>query len=257
MKRCPECTSGFPDSFEFCERDGATLVVDYWDSDAKSSEPPLITDKSPQSAEVPNVYAPETPYIDPPPVAGTIAYPVSVETRLRQNWIMLALMIVAGVGIALIVFVYRPFTREPPGPNANELVSNGALTQQPIPVLPSRPSPTPSESPSPEPSPSPGATPSPTVQEASIPSGLSSGMVSTGGDEKKGHGPITIRLTNGTNVEADEVWQTDDGIWYRRRGVATLLERKDVKAIERPDEKNSAPPVSPAPTPASSRNQSP
>jgi len=59
------------------------------------------------------------------------------------------------------------------------------------------------------------------------------------------------------NVEADEVWQTDDGIWYRRRGIATLLERKDVKAIERPDQKNPSPPVSPTPTPASSRNTTP
>jgi hypothetical protein len=189
-------------------------------------------------------------------VVGTIAYPVPIETRLRQNWMMLALLIVAGVAIGVVVFVYQPFTREAPSSNANEVIANGALTQQP-PALPSRPSPSPSESPSPEPSPSPSVTPSPAVQEESLPSGLSSGMVSTGGDGKNGHGPITIRLTNGMNVEADEVWQTDDGIWYRRRGVATLLERKDVKAIERPDEKNASPPVSPAPTPASSRNQSP
>ena len=257
MKRCPECTSGFPDSFEFCERDGATLLADFWDSDAESSEPPEVTAEYRQPAEEPEVYTPAASYVEPPAVVGTIAYPVPIETRLRQNWVMLALLIVAGVVIGVVVLVYQPFTREAPGPNANELIANGANPQQPIPVLPSRPSPSPNESPSPEPSPSPSATPSPAVQEESIPSGLSSGMVSTGGDEKKGHGPITIRLTNGMNVEADEVWQTEDGIWYRRRGVATLLERKDVKAIERPDEKNSAPPVSPAPTPASSRNQSP
>ena len=256
MKRCPECTSGFPDSFEFCERDGATLVPDYWESDAESSAPPAATEQSPQPVDEPIVYTSEMSYVDPPVVAA-IAYPVSVETRLRQNWIMLALMIVAGVAIALFVFVYQPFTREAPSSNANELVANGALPQQPISALPSRPSPSPSESPSPEPSPSPSAMPSPTVQEESLPSGLSSGMVSTGGDEKKGHGPITIRLTNGMNVEADEVWQTDDGIWYRRRGIATLLERKDVKAIERPDQKNPSPPVSPTPTPASSRNTTP
>src|SRR4029077_14497360 len=226
MKRCPECTSGFPDSFEFCERDGATLVPACWDSNAELSDPPAVSREAQQTADEAEAHTPEVSYVDPP-VVVPIAYPVSIETRLRQNWMMLALMIVAGVGIALVVFVYRPFTREPPGPNANELLSNGALAQQPIPVLPSRPSPSPDESPSPEPSPSPSATPSPTVQEESIPAGLSSGMVSTGGDEKTGHGPITIRLTNGMNVEADEVWQTNDGIWYRRRGVATLLERKD------------------------------
>jgi len=257
MKRCPECTSGFPDSFEFCERDGATLVPDYRDSNAKSSEAAAKTDKSPQQADEPNVDAPATSYVDPPAVPGTIAYPVSVATRLRQNWIMLALMIIAGVAIALVVFVYPPFTREVPSSNANELIANGALTQQPMPALPSRPSPSPSESPSPEASPSPSAMPSPAAQPESVPVGLSSGMVSTGGGDKTGHGTITIRLTNGMSIEADDVWQTADGIWYRRRGVATLLERKDVKAIEKPNDKNSSPAVSPTPSPASSRNTSP
>ena len=257
MKRCPECTSGFPDSFEFCERDGATLVADFWDKDAESSEPPAVAGEYEQPGDEPEVYTPAASYVEPPAVVGTIAYPVPLDTRLRQNWMMLALLIVAGVVVAVVVFLYQPFTREAPSPNANDLVANGALTQQPIPVLPSRPSPSPIESPSPEPSPSPGASPSPAVQEESLPSGLSSGMVSTGGDDKKSHGPITIRLTNGMNVEADEVWQTDDGIWYRRRGVATLLERKDVKAIERPDQKNSSPSASPAPTPTSSRSTTP
>lgn len=82
-------------------------------------------------------------------------------------------------------------------------------------------------------------------------------MVSTGGDGKTGRGPVTIRLANGMNVEADEVWQTEDGIWYRRRGIATLLERKEVKAIERPEEKKSTPQGSPGPSPATSRNTSP
>ena len=169
---------------------------------------------------------------------------------------MLALMIVAGVAIALVV-VYQPFTREVPSSNANELIANGALTQQPMPALPSRPFPSPSESPSPEASPSPSAMPSPAAQLESLPVGLSSGMVTTGGDDKTGHGTITIRLTNGRSIEADDVWQTDDGIWYRRRGVATLLERKDVKAIEKPNEKNPSPPVSPTPSPTSSRNTTP
>jgi len=257
MKRCPECTSGFPDSFEFCERDGATLVTDFWDSDVDSSVPTALTDKFQQPADEPDVYIASASYTDPPSVVGTISYPVPIETRLRQNWLMLALMIVAGVAVGLVVFVYRPFTREPPGPNANELIANGALTQQPMPLPPSRAYPSPSESPSPEPSPSPSVMPSPEAQLDSLPNGLSSGMVSTGGDEKTGHGPITIRLTNGMNIEADDVWQTNDGIWYRRRGVATLLERKEVKAIERPNEKNSSPPASPMPTPAASRSTTP
>ena len=257
MKRCPECTSGFPDSFEFCERDGAILVPDFRDSHSGLSEAPSLTDEHRQPADEPVVFVPSASSVDPPAVIGTIAYPVSIETRLRQNWVMLAVVIVAAVVIGLVLFVYHPFTREAPNQNANELIAHGTLTQQPIPVLPSRPSPSPSESPSPDPSPSPSPMPSPATQVESMPVGLSSGMVSTGGDGKTGQGPITIRLTNGLNVEADEVWQTEDGIWYRRRGVATLLERKDVKAIERPEEKKPSPPASPAPTPTSSRITSP
>src|SRR5258705_2527655 len=235
MKRCPECTSGFPDSFEFCERDGAILVPDFWDR----LEPPGVTGERRPPADEPVVFVPSGSSVETPAVIGTIAYPVSIETRLRQNWIILALMIVAGVVIGLVLFFYRPFTREAPSQNANELIANGTLNQPPIPVLPSRPSPSPSESPSPEPSPSPSPMPSPTTEVESMPVGLSSGMVSTGGDGKTGNGPITIRLTNGMSVETDEEWQTVDGIWYRRRGIATLLERKDVKTIERPEEKNS------------------
>jgi hypothetical protein len=257
MKRCPECTSGFPDSFEFCERDGATLVPDFWDSHSGLSEPTALRGEQQYPADEPVVLVPSASSVEPPAVIGTIAYPVSIETRLRQNWMMLALMIVAAVGIGLVLFVYQPFTREAPNQNANELIASGALTQPPIPVLPVRPSPSPIVSPSPEPSPSPSPMPSPATPVESMPVGLSSGMVSTGGDEKTGRGPITIRMTNGMNVEADEVWQTEDGIWYRRRGVATLLERKDVKAIERTEEKNSTPAASPAPTPAAARVTSP
>ena len=38
-------------------------------------------------------------------------------------------------------------------------------------------------------------------------------------------------LTSGSKIEADEVWRTRDGIWYRRNGMVTLLKRNQVKAI--------------------------
>jgi hypothetical protein len=81
--------------------------------------------------------------------------------------------------------------------------------------------------------------------------------VSTSGDEKTRRGQVTIRLTNGTSVEADEAWETGEGIWYRRRGVVTLLERDQVKAIERAIEKAPSPASSAAATPTSSPTASP
>jgi hypothetical protein len=124
--------------------------------------------------------------------------------------------------------------------------------QQQIPLLPLRPSPSVSASPSPEPSPSPSVMPSPAVQAESERVALSSSPVSTGGDEKTRRGPITIQLTNGTTVEADEVWETGEGIWYRRRGVVTLLERDQVKAIQKPSPAASSPAVTPTLSPTAS-----
>lgn len=40
-----------------------------------------------------------------------------------------------------------------------------------------------------------------------------------------------IVLTSGGKIEADEVWRTRDGVWYRRNGMVTLLKRNQVKAI--------------------------
>jgi hypothetical protein len=38
-------------------------------------------------------------------------------------------------------------------------------------------------------------------------------------------------LTSGGKIEADEVWRTKDGVWYRRNGMVTLLKRGQVKSI--------------------------
>ncbi len=60
---------------------------------------------------------------------------------------------------------------------------------------------------------------------------------------------LQFDLTNGTSVEADEAWETSEGIWYRRRGVVTLLKRDQVKAIEKPSPAPAAS-VTPAPSPS-------
>jgi hypothetical protein len=44
---------------------------------------------------------------------------------------------------------------------------------------------------------------------------------------------MIIRLSDGGTIAADEAWRTKDGIWYRRKGVVTLLKREQVKAIEK------------------------
>jgi len=90
---------------------------------------------------------------------------------------------------------------------------------------------------------------SPAAQAEPTRVALSSNPVSTG-DEKTVRGPVIIRLTDGTTVQADEVWETREGIWYRRRGIVTLLDRNQVKAIEKAPSAAPSPPSTPAASPS-------
>jgi hypothetical protein len=259
MKRCPECDSSFPDTNKFCDLDGAQLVADYSDSDPNLLVPaaeidpepgsPPESDSDPDLPVPPAVLSPEQDV--EPEVLEAGGYQASAETPPRQNWKTLAIVAVAGVAIGVILFVvYQRMTRESPIQSTNES-PNDVVTQQPMPDLLAPSTPTASASPSAEPSPSPSARPTPAAPAASPGVALSSSPVSTGGSDPTRRGPVTIRLTDGTSVEAEEVWETGEGIWYRRRGLVTLLKRNQVRAIEKP------PTPSPAPKTAASPSTSP
>ena len=220
MKRCPECHSLFPDVDQFCELDGTTLVAAHPDSS------PVVGDRLEQELR-------------------TVLELDARNARRRQYWLIMPLVAVGAIAIGLVLFLlYQSMTREDPNSSTNSSTKTD-LAQQP-PLL-SRPAPIASESPSTEPSPSPSVGPSPVFTAEPARVALSSSPISTGGDEKARRGRITIRLTNGNTVEADEVWETGEGVWYRRRGVVTLVERDQVKAIESGTEK-----ASPSPSPTGS-----
>ena len=245
MKRCPECDSTFPDTDKFCELDGTPLVEDYSDSNPDSLEPPADEDAEPDVLDSAETLEGETNSEEEVVGAGWNQH--SRDARPGQNWKILVIVALLGLAIGIVLFIfYQRITRKTPE-QASNVSSNSAVTPQQGPLLPSRPSALASESPTPEPTPSPSATPSPTPQTQSSRAALSSSPVSTGGDGKARRGPVTIRLTNGTSVEAEEVWETGEGIWYRRRGMVTLLDRNEVKAIEKP-----TPEPSPSATPATS-----
>src|SRR4030095_2560996 len=105
MKRCPQCAAEFPDTFEFCERDGSPLVPDFSDWHLELSEPPAVTDEYQELPDAPAAHTITAPTADPYVIVRTNEYSVSGESRLRQNWKALALMGVAGVAIVLF-FVY-------------------------------------------------------------------------------------------------------------------------------------------------------
>jgi hypothetical protein len=241
MKRCLECGASFPDADQFCEHDGATLVADDADSDPALSAPPVDLKSESDSLA---------------PVVGVDAMQVPRYRSLPPDWKILTIVAVAGATVVAVLFVvYLQKTREIPQQSANERSSDVAVQQQQAPRLSSLPSPSVDATPSPESSPSPSASPSPSVLGESARVTLSSSPVSTGGDANTSRGQVTIRLTNGTAIEADEAWETREGIWYRRRGVVSLLDRDQVKAIERTAENKlpaSATPASPESSPKAS-----
>jgi cytoskeletal protein RodZ len=229
MKRCPQCDSSFADTDQFCERDGATLIADYSDRDTDSSTAQLTQTESPIAL-------------------GAGRSQVSRDGPPGEAWKIVAILAIVGLALGITLFVV--YQQRTPGEDSNEPTVSGSVARQPVIPLPLPPSSSVSPSPSPEPSPSPIVTPSPVLQTDSARRAMSSSPISTGGDEKTNAAPVTIRLTNGTIVEADEVWETGEGIWYRRRGVVTLLERDHVKAIERPSPPAPSPEVTTTASPA-------
>jgi hypothetical protein len=196
MKRCPECDSFFNDAEHFCELDGTPLVAAEGASEAEISD------------------------------IGTLV-PRSAASRS-----VLPVVAVAGVTIGVLLFlIYFALTRETAPESSNPSTSNASVTQQELPLRPSQPAPVASASPSVDPSPSPSVVPSPSPQASAERIELSSNPISTAPGAKSG--PVMIKLESGVTIEAEEAWQTGEGIWYRRGGVVSLLNPKDVKAIEK------------------------
>jgi len=176
------------------------------------------------------------------PVPVTVASPTT-----RQG--LLPIVAVAGVVLgALLFLVYFASTRkkaiEQPEP-----VTSSHTAQAQLPVRPVKPVAAPSPSPTVEPSPSPSVEPSPSPQSTPKRVQLSTNPISTAVASKEKSGPVVIKLDSGVAIEADEAWQTAEGIWYRKSGVVSLLNPKNVKAIEKPVVANAQPVASPKPSP--------
>jgi hypothetical protein len=226
MKRCPQCDSSFPDTDQYCELDGTPLISDF----SYRMAAPVFERES----------------INASGVAEEVRPPGYRHARESQTWKIFAVIAVAAVATATVLFVVYQQTRNPNDFRSDES-SNPPANQQSLPLMTARPAPIASVSPSPEASPSPSAIPSPSAQTDAARAVLSSSPVSTGPDDVLKSGTVVIRLANDTSVEADEVWETGEGIWYRHRGLVTLLERKQVISIVR-----TPPASSPTATPVTS-----
>ena len=177
-------------------------------------------------------------------VDGTPLETVVVAQPKSNGWL---LPIGALIGILLAVLAFLVYfvmsSRQSAQENSNTISSSSSAQQQV--VNPRQPAPPATDNASPEPSEEPSASPSvetPSPQSNPTQVELSgSNPISTAGG--KGSGPVVIRLQSGATIEADEAWQTGEGIWYRKRSVVSLLDPKNVKTIEK---------VSPAPQPSAS-----
>jgi len=156
----------------------------------------------------------------------------AIETAATPKPKRRALPIAAAIGLLLSVLVfaiYYGFTRQQQKASA---ATETPVTVEPVAAPSTTPSPSVEVSPSPSPSIEPTQRSSP-EKIATAHTRSTSDPVSTSGPgigNRQGGKPV-IMLTSGGKIDADEVWRTKDGVWYRRNGMVTLLKRAQVKTI--------------------------
>jgi hypothetical protein len=206
MKQCPVCHEQFDDRELFCDQDGANLL-----------------DQTDSLREVLN-------HAQPKPASSA--------------WITGA--IGGFIGIIICVLLYLLFLAPNPRDVDNQ-DRRSSQTQQTAPVrstLVAAPAPqvTPpleTESPSPEEeaaaSPSPTAAPQPATAAA-----LNNGPIATGTKEARNSERAIIKMRDGSSVEADAAWEDAQGVWYRRSGLVSFVEKSRVEAITDPPQRQPA-----------------
>lgn len=209
MKRCPQCLFIYPESDSRCDFDNTPLVeVDEAEIEAATSQSPSRTKTSKRSPK---------------------------SRKGRGKIVALTSVLVLALGL-IAFFVYYRATHRAARKTQLASVTN-APAEPPAPIAQPAASVAPSSaetaSPSPLPSPSPLGKQPATQRIATAHSSATVAPVSTSGPGmgKKLGGKPVILLTSGGKIDADEVWRTRDGVWYRRDGIVTLLKHGRVKAI--------------------------
>jgi len=156
------------------------------------------------------------------------ALDVAIGGRKRR---VTPIAIVAGLILVVLVFaIYFAAVRSGRKPSTPIPVESTVVPVAAPPSLVTLPSPSPSIVPSPSPSPSPKIN-SANVSTAHTRATFDPVSTSGPGIAKRQGGKPVIMLTSGGKIEADEVWRTRDGVWYRRNGMVTLLKPGQVKTI--------------------------
>ena len=207
MKQCPQCIEAYNDDESFCELDGSPLV-DKIDSirDALVTGPPTQRNASGLVTGIIGALAGA--------IICLLLYIVfllpnsgqngSREGRENQN---------RGTNTGPNQVALTP-VRASSSPIANEMPTPGATPSEAL----SPPVPTP-------------VTPSPEPTASAV---LNNGPIATGTGHPRDNERAVILLKDGSSVEADAAWQDSQGVWFRRSGVVSFLERDRVEKITEP-----------------------
>jgi hypothetical protein len=209
MKQCPECDEVFDNQKAYCDMDGAVLVK--------------LTD-SPRAISQSNTPAGATPLWMTGVIGGLI-------------------------GIIVCVLLYIAFlapsrntAQQDRRTNQNTETTTPKTNQ--VAVVPHNQLP-PVETASPTDSPaeaeaSPAASPVAPPTTTAPPAALNNGPIATGGKPVANGEHAIIKMKDGSSVEADAAWEDSQGIWFRRSGVVSFLDKSRVEAITEPPQKRPA-----------------
>jgi len=213
MKRCPECLFIYPESDTRCDFDNALLVVvdDAEIESATSSAPAAVPPNKKRAS-------------------GSKKDSTGAKKRSRKKGgaITAAVGVVFGLGSFGVYYSLNSRVEdvgEIP-PVATGRVAVLAPLAVPAPVKMVLPLPVEKTAPSPNP-----VAKSVNERSATSHSRTTAAPVSTSGPGMGKSARPVILLSRGGRIDADEVWRTRDGVWYRRSGVVTLLKHNRVKGI--------------------------
>jgi hypothetical protein len=242
MKLCPQCEFIYEDDQSICDMDGKELVYD---------PGPLAFEGSVRFT------SPELYQTAPLPVS-LASLPKTQPTRWQSRTSAVAAL-AAIILAALLFVVYYARFHQPRSANENQVSDQTSIqsedqstqvaadTQEPTSELAPEPSeslpltPSSDESSSTSENVTTSSPSSVVISSTSLNRGRMTNPVSAGGSVPDRRGPVTVWLTNGASIRADEVWEKREGIWYRQAGVVTFLNRSQVKAIQRLNAPNSRP----------------
>ena len=221
MKKCPECEELFEDDQNFCDIDGTALIDEV-----------VMLRTTLQEA--------------------TGDLPETKSSNSGFSWSTATVGVLAGIVLCLGAYLAKLAMfpdSEPPNqkPSAvrRQPVTN-PLFAQPIPARPQA-----TAEPAAEPSPAieeeqPSEVPPPTEESSpakieTVAKHVNNGPISTGTKRSGEVEHAIITLKDGTSVAADAAWEDGQGIWYRRGGLVSFVERDRVETVTAPPEAKSSP----------------